>query len=641
MQKRLALKPRPTSKKVPIVVGLTSVGVIAIVNAVRWSRYGSLKEFATSIYTRAAQAIDWDYHWWRLPTLPAILVLLAARTVYRQKNLYDTGVLPTVHPVHPEPLQQRYVTARTPDGTYNDLHLPSMGAANMRFGRNVPLDETAAEVSSLFDPNPRVVSHDLLTRDTFRPATILNLLAAAWLQFMVHDWLSHGKNVRPAFEVDVEDDAWSGPRPMPILRTRPDHTRPPHPDEDPVTFLNIVTHWWDASQIYGSHEHRLRRLRSFTDGKMHVQSNGLLPLDPEFQVDLTGVNGNYWLGLSMLHTLFTREHNAICDRLKQEYPHWTDEQLFDKARLINAALLAKIHTVEWTPAILPNPTAVTALRGNWWGIEGETLSNALGRLSHVDLVSGIPGSDTEQHAAPYSITEEFVSVYRMHPLIPDELSFRSAVDDSPIRTLTFREVSFQHSRTVAEEISMSDLFYSFATLNPGAVTLHNYPRFMQELIDENQNLIDLAATDILRVRERGVPRYNRFRELMHLPRVNTFEELTDNPEWAEQIRRVYHNDIDKVDLMVGLYAEPLPPGFGFSDTAFRIFVLMASRRLKSDRFFTVDFTPAVYTPVGMQWIEQNSLLTVLQRHHPDLGPRMRTLTNAFKPWPRVQAHTPA
>ena len=71
------------------------------------------------------------------------------------------------------------------------------------------------------------------------------------------------------------------------------------------------------------------------------------------------------------------------------------------------------------------------------------------------------------------------------------------------------------------------------------------------------------------------------------------------------MRRVYDDDIDSVDLMIGLYAEPLPPGFGFSDTAFRIFILMASRRLKSDRFFTTDFTPRVYTQLGMDWIADN------------------------------------
>ena len=68
--------------------------------------------------------------------------------------------------------------------------------------------------------------------------------------------------------------------------------------------------------------------------------------------------------------------------------------------------------------------------------------------------------------------------------------------------------------------------------------------------------------------------------------MRSFEELTDNPSWAEELRRVYDDDIDRVDLTVGLFAEHCPKGFGFSDTAFRIFILMASRRLNSDRFFT-------------------------------------------------------
>src|SRR3712207_7565752 len=39
-----------------------------------------------------------------------------------------------------------------------------------------------------------------------------------------------------------------------------------------------------------------------------------------------------------------------CDMLRAEYPRWSDDDLFDRARLINTAMLAKIHTVEWTPA---------------------------------------------------------------------------------------------------------------------------------------------------------------------------------------------------------------------------------------------------------------------------------------------------
>jgi hypothetical protein len=95
---------------------------------------------------------------------------------------------------------------------------------------------------------------------------------------------------------------------------------------------------------------------------------------------------------------------------------------------------------------------------------------------------------------------------------------------------------------------------------------------------------------------------------------------------------VYDNDIERVDPMVGLYCEPKPVGFGFSDTAFRIFILMASRRLNSDRFFTDDFTPRVYTKMGMDWIENNTMATVLLRHFPGLAPALREVENAFAPW---------
>ena len=56
--------------------------------------------------------------------------------------------------------------------------------------------------------------------------------------------------------------------------------------------------------------------------------------------------------------------------------------------------------------------------------------------------------------------------------------------------------------------------------------------------------------------------------------------------------------------MVGLMAEPLPEGMGFSDTAFRIFLLMASRRLKSDRFLSQDYRPEIYTKQGIDWVEE-------------------------------------
>ena len=185
-----------------------------------------------------------------------------------------------------------------------------------------------------------------------------------------------------------------------------------------------------------------------------------------------------------------------------------------------------------------------------------------------------------------------------------------------------------------DRLSLADMLYSFGTAHPGAVSLHNFPKLLQEFERPDGKMQDLAAIDILRIRELGVPRYNEFRRLLHLKPARTFEELTDNPTWAAEMQRIY-GDVERVDLTIGMFAEPKPKGFGFSDTAFRIFILMASRRLKSDRFFTVDYTPRVYTPEGIAWIDATDMSTIMRRHVPELGPVLARVENAFAPWPTV------
>ena len=206
------------------------------------------------------------------------------------------------------------------------------------------------------------------------------------------------------------------------MRTRPDPSGDPG---RPPTYITADTHWWDGSQIYGSDPAFAHGLRSGEHGKLRIDELGLPPSDLEQHIDLAGVAGNFWVGLALLHSLFMREHNAICDRLHAEYPQMTDQELYDKARLVNAALMAKIHTVDWTPAIIAHPTTVLGMRTNWYGLPGEHFDKLFGRVTSDEVIHGIPGSATNHHGVPYSLTEEFVAVYRMHPLIPDDFLFRS------------------------------------------------------------------------------------------------------------------------------------------------------------------------------------------------------------------------
>jgi hypothetical protein len=289
--------------------------------------------------------------------------------------------------------------------------------------------------------------------------------------------------------------------------------------------------------------------------------------------------------------------------------------------------------VEWSTAILPREVLSTGLKSNWYG-RFSRLQNVFPKLADNDIFSGIPGSPTDHTGTPYSLTEEFVSVYRMHTLMPDHFTISSAETGKGLANAELPELSGSRGIEFLKRFSPADLLYSFGTHHPGAVRLHNFPKFLQNLVQDNGDRFDLGAVDILRDRERGVPRYNRFRRLLHKAPVRSFEEITDKPEWADQLKRVYKNDLEMVDTMVGLMAEPLQEGMGFSETAFRVFLLMASRRLKSDRFLSRDYRPEIYTKQGIDWVEENSMKSIISRHFPAAAFAMEGIDddNAFKPW---------
>jgi len=587
--------------------------------------------------------------WYRWPFLIAMPTLVGHRVNMRENNLSNTERDPAL--LHPKgDLNRR--DQREADGSYNDLGCPWMGMAGARFGRNMPIAETYGEApAELYEPNPRLISRKLLQRQEFAPVPYLSVLVPAWLQFMVHDWLSHGPSdtTQPPHRLPLpQGDDWPASE-MTILHSMPDQLRTAADDGQPATYRNTETHWWDGSQIYGSSLEKQRRVRGangpndamLPDGKIALDPNGLLPIDKLeddiADLELAGVNGSWWTGLSVMHTIFAREHNAIVDMLRVQYPQADGEWLFQKARLVNVALIAKIHTTEWTPALLNSPEGRFAMRGNFWGLLGEHYWRAYGRLGDGELLSGIPGSPADQHNAPYAMTEEFTAVYRMHSLIPDDFSLRRCADDAEVAKHTFTDLTATGAHRLYSALPFEDVLYSLATSNCGALVLHNYPAGLRRLVKEdspdNLIVIDLASVDILRDRERGVPRYCDFRRNlgMHVPK--SFEDLTTNKTWQAELKEVY-GAVEKVDLLVGLLCETAPPGFGFSDTAFRIFILMASRRLKSDRFFTDDFRPEVYTPQGFAWVADNNFRSVLERHFPKLRPRFADLRNVFFPWDR-------
>lgn len=197
--------------------------------------------------------------WHRLPVQLSLLNLVFLRRVLRRLNLIDTEpreAPPRAQRV-PEPAPERLRGERSYDGTYNDLSDPRMGAVGSAFGRNLRPDHRP----DLHDtPNPVTVSRRLLYRESFLPATSLNVLAAAWIQFQVHDWVNHRRHKPGERSVEVPLPPGSGPW----------HNTPGGPDESvmrfaenegievpgrpPLLFGNTASHWWDGSEVYGGDE---------------------------------------------------------------------------------------------------------------------------------------------------------------------------------------------------------------------------------------------------------------------------------------------------------------------------------------------------------------------------------------------------
>jgi len=585
--------------------------------------------------------------WYRKSFLRSVATLAAHRERLDHHQLFDAYPrgqrVGFADPALRPPVWARRV--RTADGSWNTPDDPLAGAAHTRFGFNTAPSETVPEHEDkqLLVPNPRKVSRVLLTRNEgFKPVPFLNLTAAAWIQFMNHDWVSYGDPSRTKFyRIPLDEDdpvrqrlhltemlVGATPSDPSLSRGAPTQTH-----------INEVTSWWDGSQLYGSDAETQHALRSHVGGKLVMDPvTGNLPVEPD-GVERTGFRRNWWLGLSMLHTLFAKEHNAICDRLRASYPEWSDDRLFDTARLINAAVMAKIHTVEWTPAILPNRTLNMAMNANWYGAATNLLRKKKERKTKATIniadpiAGGLVGNATENWGVPYSLTREFLAVYRLHSLLPEEVELFSLEGTAASETLPLAKVRQRGSHEVTNSRPMAELFYSFGRQHPGQLVLNNYPRVLQELSIPGAGFYDLGAVDILRDRERGVPRYNAFRRLLGLKPIGEFSDLTEDAEAIIALKSVY-DSVEDIDLLIGNLAEQhRPTGFGFGETLFEIFILNASRRLQADRFFTTDYTEEIYTQEGLDWIDQASLKVVLLRHFPVLlGTGLANIENAFEPW---------
>ncbi|XP_078438313.1 peroxidase superfamily protein [Wolffia australiana] len=579
--------------------------------------------------------------WHRLPAILGAIYLALRRSLHDKLNLLPVGKTETAIP---NPVAHPF---RSSDGTFTDLSKPQAGSENAFFGRNAPpVDQS----DKLFDPDPFVVASKLLERRSFvGTGKQFNVIAASWIQFMVHDWIDHLESTR---QVElVAPEAVAGGCPLKAFRFYATENVDTSADSSaiPVGHKNIRTAWWDGSVIYGTNKGVQGRVRTGVDGKLSIGEDGLLQRDEEGRA-LSGDIRNSWAGVSVLQALFVKEHNAVCDALKKEHPEFDDEMLFQHARLVTSAVIAKIHTIDWTVELLKTDTLNVAMHSNWYGILGKTFKSIFGHIGGATLgsvLSGLVGLKApNDHGVPYSLTEEFTSVYRMHPLLPDTLQVRNInAPPGPNKAPSLlKEVKMEELIGIKGEKALIELGFERQLISMGhqacgSLELWNYPSFLRDLVvhnvdgSERPDRVDLPTLEVYRDRERSNARYNQFRRSLLMIPISRWEDLTDNEEAIKTLREVYGDDVEKLDLLVGLMAEKKIKGFAISETAFFIFVIMASRRLQGDRFFTSHFNEKTYTKKGLEWVNNTeSFKDVINRHYPDLATKWINSTSGFSVW---------
>jgi len=169
--------------------------------------------------------------------------------------------------------------------------------------------------------------------------------------------------------------------------------------------INVITPEIDASMLYGSDLATETVLRSFEGGLLSMTADGLLETtttgmagaSEEHPLFMSGdVRANENTGLTMLHTLFSAEHNHWANRIAASDASLSDQEIFEMARSILEYEVQKITYEDWMPHLIGD--ALAADTGYDASVDGQIsteFSTAAFRFGHTMVTSLIPQTEED------------------------------------------------------------------------------------------------------------------------------------------------------------------------------------------------------------------------------------------------------
>ncbi len=476
-----------------------------------------------------------------------------------------------------------YYKNRTFDGTFNDLRNNDEGKAGIPFVREAKA-QYAGDGSTMIDgPNPRELSNLLCNQDSDAENKYgLSSMVFTFLQFIDHDITETegGGEFVPIIvpKGDPQFDPFqTGYVIIPFSRSAIEVGTGTSSD-NPRAQRNLITAWLDGSGVYGSDEERAKWLRSGECGKLKVYKSDysdLLPCNtrdgdcngtPDENAPAMAMNrdhsgklltvfvagdvrANEQPGLTALHTLFVREHNRICDELTKK-GSCSDEINYQYPRKVVGGLIQSILYNELIPKL---------------GLK--------------------VGSENYRRNLSPEITNTFAaSAYRLgHTMISE-----------------FIPIIENECGDVDKELSLAEAFFNPSIIQNGGIDgiLRGLNRQVQQEVDPKlvsavrsflfgppgAGGLDLAALNIQRARDHGIPDYNTLREEVGLKKVTTFGQISSYGDIQEKLEKAY-GDVGHIDSWAGMLCEDHVPGSPFGKTISKILSKQFKNIRKADRLY--------------------------------------------------------
>jgi len=483
---------------------------------------------------------------------------------------------------------------RSIDGSGNNVARPDMGAALTPLRRlvNPGYADGLAALAGADRKGPRDISNIVAAQGHDVP----NELGASdflwqWGQFLDHD-IDFTDGADPAEPADIavpDDDQYFQPgTSIAFNRSLYD---PATGTSTPRQQLNEITAWIDASNVYGSDPARAQALRTLDgSGRLLTSAGDLLSFNlaglpnaggPGSTLFLAGdVRANEQVALTAMHTLFMREHNRLAVELAAQHPDWDGDQIYQKARQLVGAQMQVITYHEFLPALL-GPGALAPYRGYRPDVDARIVNlfaTAAYRFGHSALSPLLLRIDADGNESSYGHLP-----LRNAFFAPQRIINEGGID--PILRGLARQACQGIDAYVIDDVR------NFLFGAPGA------------------GGFDLAALNIQRGRDHGLPDYNSVRRQLGLRPAADFADVTSDSALQSRLAQAYAS-VDDMDAWAGGLAEDRLQRAHVGELVFTILKLQFEALRDGDRFWY----QRTLTPQERHMVERTKLSDIIRRN---------------------------